>query len=73
MYVNYFNRFVKTEEEKPTIGIILCKKKKDSVVEITLPEGANIHAAKYQTYLPDKAALKAQLDEAQQEWEAGKY
>jgi len=69
MYVNYFDRYVKLEDEHATIGIILCKKKKDSLVEITLPKGANIHAAKYQTYLPDKEALKKQLEEAQQEWE----
>ncbi len=69
MYVNYFDRYVKLEDEEPTIGIILCKTKKDSLVEITLPEGANIHAAKYQTYLPDKEALKRQLENAQAEWE----
>ncbi|MCK5679504.1 DUF1016 family protein, partial [bacterium] len=70
MYVNYFDRHVKLEDEQATIGIILCKKKKDSLVEITLPEGANIHASKYQTYLPDKETLKKQLEEAQQDWEA---
>jgi predicted nuclease of restriction endonuclease-like (RecB) superfamily len=70
MYVNYFDRYVKLDEEQPTVGIILCKKKKDSLVEITLPQDANIHAAKYQTYLPDKEALKRQLEEAQREWEA---
>lgn len=69
MYVNYFDRHVKLDDEQPTIGIILCKKKKDSLVEITLPDGANIHASKYQTYLPDKEALKKQLEEAQAEWE----
>jgi predicted nuclease of restriction endonuclease-like (RecB) superfamily len=70
MYVNYFDRYVKLDDEQPTIGIVLCKKKKDLLVEITLPEGANIHATKYQTYLPDKEALKKQLEEAQAEWEA---
>ena len=70
MYVNYFDRYVKLEVEQPTIGIILCKKKKESLVEITLPKDANIHAAKYQTYLPDKESLKNQLEEAQQEWES---
>jgi len=40
------------------------------LVEITLPEGAKIHAAKYQTYLPDKESLKKQLEEAQKEWES---
>lgn len=70
MYVNYFDRYVKLDDEQPTIGIVLCKKKKDALVEITLPKGANIHAAKYQTCLPDKNALKQQLEEAQAEWEA---
>lgn len=70
MYVNYFDRYVKLEEEQSTIGIVLCKKKNDSLVEITLPKDANIHAAKYQTYLPDKEVLKKQLEEAQAEWEA---
>lgn len=27
MYVNYFDRFVKQDFEKPTIGILLCKEK----------------------------------------------
>ncbi len=70
MYVNYFDRYVKLEDEQPTIGIILCKKKKDSLVEITLPKNANIHASKYQLYLPDKDDLKKQLEEAQLDWNA---
>ncbi len=58
------------DDEQSTIGIVLCKNKKDSLVEITLPENANIHATKYQTYLPDKETLKKQLEEAQAELEA---
>jgi predicted nuclease of restriction endonuclease-like (RecB) superfamily len=38
MCVNYFDRFVKLADEHPTIGIVLCKKKHDALVEITLPE-----------------------------------
>ncbi len=70
MYVNYFDRFVKTEDEKPTIGILLCLTKSDELVELTLPEDANIYASEYQLYLPDKDALKKQLEEAQVAWEA---
>ncbi|MBF0432922.1 MAG: DUF1016 family protein [Fibrobacteria bacterium] len=70
MYVNYFDRYVKLEDEHPTIGIVLCKKKKDSLVKITLPKDTNIKAAKYQTCLPDKKLLKQQLEQAQAEWEA---
>ena len=72
MYVNYFDRCVKLDDEQPTIGIILCKKKKESLVEITLPKDANIHAPKYQTFLPDKEELKRQLQEAEAEWERQK-
>jgi predicted nuclease of restriction endonuclease-like (RecB) superfamily len=70
MYVNYFDRYVKLEDEKPTVGILLCHSKHDRLVELTLPNDANIHASAYQLYLPDKAALKKQLEEAQAEWEA---
>jgi predicted nuclease of restriction endonuclease-like (RecB) superfamily len=63
MYVNYFDRYVKLPAENPTVGIILCKEKKDTLVKITLPHAANIHAKEYQTYLPDKNELKAKLIE----------
>jgi hypothetical protein len=53
MYVNYYDRFIKNELENPTIGIILCKNKNESLVEITLPEDKKqIFAAKYSTVLP---------------------
>jgi predicted nuclease of restriction endonuclease-like (RecB) superfamily len=63
MYVNYFDRHVKLVEENPTVGIVLCKKKHDALVEITLPKDANIHAREYQLYLPDKALLRQKLAE----------
>lgn len=63
MYVNYFDRFVKTKTEKPTIGIILCKEKKETLVKITLPKKANIHAKEYQLYLPSKEVLQSKLAE----------
>ncbi|MGO8671434.1 MAG: PDDEXK nuclease domain-containing protein [Capsulimonadaceae bacterium] len=61
MYVNYFDRFAKTPEENPTIGILLCKSKKDAIVELTLPKDANIFASAYQLYLPSKEDLRKQL------------
>ncbi len=63
MYVNYYDRFVKLETENKTIGIILCKDKKDTLVEITLPENNDqIFASKYQTILPSKKELKQLID-----------
>ncbi len=64
MYVNYYDRFVKTEEENPTIGILLCTDKNDAIVEITLPKDNNqIFASKYQTYLPSKEELKQLIED----------
>jgi predicted nuclease of restriction endonuclease-like (RecB) superfamily len=63
MYVNYFDRHVRTEGESATIGIVLCKKKHEALVEITLPAGANIHAKEYQLYLPSKEELRQKLEE----------
>jgi predicted nuclease of restriction endonuclease-like (RecB) superfamily len=63
MYVNYFDRHVRTEMENHTIGIVLCKKKNSALVEITLPKDANIHAREYQLYLPSKEELQRKLVE----------
>ena len=63
MYVNYYDRFVKADFEKPTIGILLCERKNDALVELTLPKDANIHAQQYALCLPDKALLQQKLRE----------
>lgn len=58
MYVNYYDRKVKLEEENKTIGIIPCQNKSEAVVEFTLPENnQQIFASKYLTVLPSKETL----------------
>ncbi len=69
MYVNYFDRHVKLESELPTVGIVLCRRKNDALVELTLSKDANIFASKYQLYLPSKQELKAQVETVQFEME----
>ncbi|MDY0282173.1 MAG: PDDEXK nuclease domain-containing protein [Salinivirgaceae bacterium] len=71
MYVNYFDRHVKLPEELPTVGIVLCHRKNDALVELTLPQAANIFASKYQLYLPSKEELKARLEQITSELEGG--
>ena len=61
MYVNYYDRHVKQDFERPTIGILLCENKNDALVELTLPKDSNIYASQYQLYLPDKAMLQNKL------------
>ena len=63
MYVNYYDRHVRQEWEKPTIGILLCKEKKDALIKLTLPEDANIYATEYALYLPDKNELQERLQQ----------
>ena len=63
MYVNYYDRYVKEDFEKPTIGILLCERKNDALVELTLPKDANIYAQQYALCLPDKALLQQKLHE----------
>ena len=63
MYVNYFDRSEKTDDENPTIGILLCSEKNDNMVELTLPADSNIYASKYELYLPEKKLLQQKLEQ----------
>jgi predicted nuclease of restriction endonuclease-like (RecB) superfamily len=59
MYVNYFDEHEKDESENKTIGIILCKNKKESVIKYTLgKENKQIFASKYKFIFPEKQILK---------------
>ena len=63
MYVNYFDREIKLNEENQTIGLILCQNKSEAVVRYTLPENnEQIFASKYQTVLPSKEELKQLIE-----------
>ena len=64
MYVNYFDREKRLEDENKTIGIILCQDKNEALVEYTLPENNDqIFASKYKTVLPSKEEFKNLLKE----------
>lgn len=59
MYVNYYDRNIKLPDENKTIGIIICNDKKDTLVEMTLPEdNEQIFASKYSMVLPSKEEFK---------------
>ncbi|WPU98448.1 PDDEXK nuclease domain-containing protein [Mucilaginibacter sp. cycad4] len=61
MYVNYYDRIEKLAHETPTIGILLCLEKNDTVVKFTLPEKSNVFASKYQLYLPTAEQLSEEI------------
>ena len=58
-YLEALDRDIKTESENPSIGILLCKGKDDTVVEYALSRSLSpTLVADYQTQLPDKKLLK---------------
>lgn len=64
MYVNYYDRCEKTPDENNTIGILLCTRKSDTVVQMSLPhDNKTILASQYQLYLPTTEQLIAQVNE----------
>jgi len=73
MYVNYYDRVEKLPEENPTIGILLCTQKNDTVVKMSLPENnSTILASQYTLYLPTEAQLKKEVEEVRNLIEGGK-
>lgn len=67
MYVNYHDRIEKLPEENPTIGILLCAGKNDSVVKMTLPENnKTILASEYKLYLPTTEQLVNEINEVKE-------
>jgi len=63
MYVNYFDKVEKLNDENPTVGILLCAAKNDTAVKFTLPDDSNVFTSKYELYLPSEAALLAEIEE----------
>lgn len=70
MYVNYYDRMEKLEDENPTIGILLCTGKNDQLVKFSLPEdNQTIMASKYQFVLPTEQELLEQMEKVELELE----
>ena len=64
MYVRMYNDLKKSADDNPTIGIILCTNKDETIVKYSvLSENEKLFASKYRLYLPKEEEL-AQLIEA---------
>lgn len=63
LYVNYYNREVCQPDDNPTIGIILCSEKNDTVIEYTLGDRKDIgvFSAKYDLVMPTKEELSREI------------
>lgn len=62
LYVNYFDKEIKMQNDNPTIGLVLCTEKSDKMVKYMLDEKANkIFASTYQFHLPSEKELEVEL------------
>ena len=62
LYVNYYDRERRTAGDNPSIGLILCTDKNDTVVRYTLGEAARqIFASRYKLHLPTERELADEI------------
>jgi predicted nuclease of restriction endonuclease-like (RecB) superfamily len=62
MYVRMFDDLKRGEDDNPTIGIILCDSKDETIVKYSIiPESQQLFASKYQRILPTEAELIAEI------------
>lgn len=62
-YVRYFEEQIKAPEDNPTIGIVLCSDKNDTMVKYSvLSENNHLFASKYMLYMPTEDELKKELE-----------
>ena len=64
MYVNYYDREIKKDDENSTVGILLSTLKNKTVVKYTLPEdNKNIFSSQYKLHLPTEKELIDAIEE----------
>ena len=64
MYVNYYDREIKSDDENLTVGILLSTLKNRTVVKYTLPEdNKNIFSSSYKLHLPTEQELIEAVEE----------
>jgi hypothetical protein len=67
MYVRLFEDKMRLSGDNPTIGIILCAQKDDTVVKYSvLRDNKKLFASKYKLYLPSTRELKRELERERQ-------
>lgn len=64
MYVNYYDRDVKSKDENKTIGILLSTDKNKTIVNYTLPEdNETIFSTEYKLHMPTEQELIDAVEE----------
>lgn len=63
MYVRMYNDLKKGTDDNPTIGIILCTEKDETIVKYSvLAENEKLFASRYRLYLPSEDELKQLIE-----------
>jgi len=63
MYVRFYDELRRGPDDKPTVGIILCAQKDESVVRYSVLQGhEQLFASQYQLVLPTEEELRKALD-----------
>jgi hypothetical protein len=64
MYVRMYNDLKKADDDNPTIGIILCTEKDETIVKYSvLAENEKLFASKYRLYMPAEEELKRLIEQ----------
>jgi predicted nuclease of restriction endonuclease-like (RecB) superfamily len=63
MYIRMFDDLKLSEGDNPTIGVILCSEKDETIVKYSIPkENRQLFASKYRLYLPTEDELVAEIE-----------
>ena len=63
LYVRWFEDNLRSATDNPTIGIILCSEKNETIVKYSvLKESKQLFASKYKLYLPTEAEFKKEVE-----------
>lgn len=69
-YVRYYEKEIKGTDDNPTIGIILCSEKNETIVKYSiLEESKQIFASKYMLYMPTEEELKREISKDREMFE----
>ncbi|WP_165246603.1 PDDEXK nuclease domain-containing protein [Adlercreutzia sp. ZJ141] len=69
-YVRLYNEFQRGSNDNPTIGIVLCSEKNETVARYSLlADDKNIFASKYETTIPKPEELEAYIQEERRRFE----
>ena len=69
-YTRYFEENIRTETDNPTIGIVLCTERDNTIVKYSVMNDSNqLFASKYKLYLPTEEELIYELETSRKQIE----